>query len=32
MLENIISLALFVGVVYGGYRFLKWYDNRNREE
>lgn len=32
MLENIISLALFVGVVYGGYRFFKWYDNRDREE
>lgn len=32
MLENIISLALFVGVVYGGYRFLKWYDNRDRGE
>jgi hypothetical protein len=25
---NLISLVLFVGVIYGGYRFIKWYDNK----
>lgn len=32
MFETILSFVLFVGVVYGGYRFLKWYDSRNGEE
>lgn len=32
MFTEIVSFVLFVGVVYGGYRFIKWYDNRNQGE
>jgi hypothetical protein len=32
MFTEIMSVVLFVAVVYGGYRALKWYDNRDQGE
>lgn len=32
MFTEIMSFVLFVGCVYGLYRFMKWYDNRDQGE